>query len=98
MDYLISISNPIIPLTDHPGNAGTSPSSDKASQGTIFITDPDQIEKSNLSRQFLFRNKDIHTPKSITAAKAATSMNSHVNIIALEQKVESISSRLIFMI
>jgi hypothetical protein len=33
-----------------------------------------QIEKSNLSRQFLFRNTDINRPKSTTAVRAVTAM------------------------
>ena len=39
----------------------------KENEGLISVTDMDQIEKSNLSRQFLFRNTDINTPKSTTA-------------------------------
>ena len=38
--------------------------------GLVHITDMDHIEKSNLSRQFLFRSKDIQCPKSFTAASA----------------------------
>ena len=33
-------------------------------QGMITVTDPDHIETSNLSRQFLFREKHITKPKS----------------------------------
>jgi ubiquitin-activating enzyme E1 len=40
--------------------------------GTVYVTDMDQIEKSNLSRQFLFRNTDINRPKSTTAVRAVT--------------------------
>lgn len=43
-------------------NLGTS--------GEIIITDPDHIETSNLNRQFLFREKHIHKPKSQIAAAA----------------------------
>ena len=32
--------------------------------GQITITDPDHIENSNLSRQFLFREKHIHKSKA----------------------------------
>lgn len=53
----------------------------------IHITDMDRIEKSNLSRQFLFRNGDIGHPKSTTAARAINTMNPHVHAIAYEQKV-----------
>ena len=43
--------------------------------GSIFITDPDIIEPSNLTRQFLFREKHIRLPKSVIAAAAAIQMN-----------------------
>ena len=33
-------------------------------KGLITLTDPDHIETSNLSRQFLFREKHITKPKS----------------------------------
>lgn len=45
------------------------------SQGTIFITDMDSIEKSNLNRQFLFKENDIGKPKSECAAKNSIVIN-----------------------
>lgn len=47
-------------------------------KGLITITDPDSIELSNLSRQFLFREKHIGMPKSFTAAAAAQQMNAYL--------------------
>jgi molybdopterin/thiamine biosynthesis adenylyltransferase len=44
-------------------------------QGSIVITDPDVIEVSNLNRQFLFREKHLRKPKSVTGAAAAIQMN-----------------------
>jgi molybdopterin/thiamine biosynthesis adenylyltransferase len=44
-------------------------------KGKITITDPDSIEVSNLNRQFLFREKHLRKPKSLTAAAAAIQMN-----------------------
>lgn len=55
--------------------------------GKVHVTDMDTIEKSNLSRQFLFRTTDIGAPKSTTAAKAAGVMNPTFRCNAYEQKV-----------
>ncbi|CAD8204909.1 unnamed protein product [Paramecium pentaurelia] len=55
--------------------------------GAIYVTDPDIIENSNLSRQFLFREKHIRKPKSLTAAAVVKSMNPDINIIARLDKV-----------
>jgi len=57
------------------------------SNGHITVTDMDRIEKSNLSRQFLFRGKDINHFKSSTAAGAVQEMNPSMNITALQEKV-----------
>ncbi|KAL7722665.1 E1 ubiquitin-activating enzyme [Entamoeba marina] len=48
--------------------------------GIIHVTDNDNIEKSNLSRQFLFRNTNINQPKSQCAARAILDMNPDVHI------------------
>ena len=56
-------------------------------EGLITITDNDLIEKSNLNRQFLFRQEDIQKSKSISARAAVLRMNSGLNINAYEKKV-----------
>lgn len=56
-------------------------------KGHITVTDMDRIEKSNLSRQFLFRSKDINHFKSSSAAQAVQEMNPSINITALQEKV-----------
>ena len=62
--------------------------SGKLTEGTITITDPDSIELSNLTRQFLFREKHIGKPKSLTAAAACQQMNPHMkSLCALTEKV-----------
>ena len=55
----------------------------------IIITDMDNIEISNLSRQFLFNDKDILKSKSQTAALKIKSMvnNDNINIKVYENKV-----------
>ena len=44
-------------------------------KGKVTLTDPDVIELSNLSRQFLFREKHISKPKSLVASKVVEQMN-----------------------
>jgi ubiquitin-activating enzyme E1 len=55
--------------------------------GHVHVTDMDRIEKSNLSRQFLFRNTDINEFKSTTAVKAVQAMNPSLKITAYQEKV-----------
>ncbi|KAK2376518.1 ubiquitin-activating enzyme E1 [Trifolium repens] len=56
-------------------------------QGKLTVTDDDVIEKSNLSRQFLFRDWNIGQAKSTVAASAAASINPRLNIEALQNRV-----------
>ena len=56
-------------------------------EGKIFVTDMDHIERSNLNRQFLFRNTDVNKPKSIAAAAAIKKMNPEVNVEPQENRV-----------
>lgn len=55
--------------------------------GGVIVTDMDTIEKSNLSRQFLFRDTDIGKPKSIAAAGAILRMNPAMKVVAHEIRV-----------
>lgn len=55
--------------------------------GNMIITDMDTIEKSNLNRQFLFRNSDIGSSKSETAARVAMIMNPDVVVTSQLNKV-----------
>ncbi|KAL2508092.1 Ubiquitin-activating enzyme E1 1 [Forsythia ovata] len=56
-------------------------------QGKLTLTDDDVIEKSNLSRQFLFRDWNIGQAKSTVASSAASSINPHLHIEALQNRV-----------
>ena len=58
-------------------------------QGQITVTDMDQIEKSNLNRQFLFRTTDVGKLKSDCAAAAVQRMNPELkgHIVTLRERV-----------
>uniref|UniRef100_A0A7S4NBG5 THIF-type NAD/FAD binding fold domain-containing protein n=1 Tax=Odontella aurita TaxID=265563 RepID=A0A7S4NBG5_9STRA len=55
--------------------------------GNVTVTDMDRIEVSNLSRQFLFRDKDVGTPKSVSGARVVKEWNPRMNVVALEKRV-----------
>jgi len=48
--------------------------------GTLFITDNDRIEVSNLNRQFLFRDENVGQAKSVAANSRASLMNPAIKI------------------
>jgi ubiquitin-activating enzyme E1 len=56
-------------------------------KGHVYVTDMDRIEVSNLSRQFLFRDKDVGSPKSVSGARVVKEWNPQLHITALERKV-----------
>ncbi|VVA16522.1 PREDICTED: ubiquitin-activating enzyme [Prunus dulcis] len=58
-----------------------------SNHGKLTVTDDDVIEKSNLSRQFLFRDWNIGQAKSTVAASAAASINPRLNVEALQNRV-----------
>ena len=55
--------------------------------GKVFLTDMDSIERSNLNRQFLFRNSDIGKMKSDAAAQAACVMNPEFKIESHQNRI-----------
>ena len=58
-----------------------------AGDGLVTLTDMDSIERSNLNRQFLFRDKDIGKMKSQAAADAAKVMNPEMKLDAHQNRV-----------
>lgn len=57
------------------------------SEGAVYVTDMDSIEKSNLNRQFLFRSNDVGKMKSKIASEAVKQMNPSMNITAYVEGV-----------
>lgn len=55
--------------------------------GRLTVTDDDTIERSNLSRQFLFRDSDIGKAKASAAAAAARAINPDLAVTALQNRV-----------
>jgi ubiquitin-activating enzyme E1 len=53
----------------------------------VAVTDNDNIEVSNLNRQFLFRSKHVGKAKSECAAEAAKVMNKDFNCTAFTNLV-----------
>lgn len=56
-------------------------------RGKLTITDDDVIEKSNLSRQFLFRDWNIGQGKSTVAASATRAINPQFKVESLQNRV-----------
>jgi ubiquitin-activating enzyme E1 len=55
--------------------------------GHVGVTDNDNIEVSNLNRQFLFRQSNVGKSKSLTASTIAQQMNPTLNVKAYETRV-----------
>jgi ubiquitin-activating enzyme E1 len=55
--------------------------------GAVFVTDNDSIERSNLSRQFLFRNADVGKLKAEVAATAIREFNPDMRVRPMAVRV-----------
>ncbi|XP_045713436.1 ubiquitin-like modifier-activating enzyme 7 [Phyllostomus hastatus] len=49
-------------------------------RGAVTVADMDHVERSNLSRQFLFRPRDVGRPKAEAAAEAARRLNPDLQV------------------
>ena len=67
--------------------ADDDPPSSSSKGGLVTVTDDDTIEKSNLSRQFLFRDWDIGQAKSTAAAREALKINPALRVRPLQNRV-----------
>lgn len=56
-------------------------------KGKVICTDNDNIEVSNLNRQFLFRQNNVGTPKSKTALEIGVTMNKDLHAESLQKFV-----------
>ncbi len=63
--------------------------------GKIEITDPDHIEISNLSRQFLFRSENVGQSKSAVAAAKIQQFNPQTKIVSYEEKLSDSNSEFV---
>ncbi|XP_005410280.1 PREDICTED: ubiquitin-like modifier-activating enzyme 7 isoform X2 [Chinchilla lanigera] len=56
-----------------------------AASGGVTVVDLDHVERSNLSRQFLFRPQDVGKPKAEVAAAATRDLNPDLQVTAHTQ-------------
>uniref|UniRef100_A0A8C5YXP3 Ubiquitin like modifier activating enzyme 7 n=1 Tax=Marmota marmota marmota TaxID=9994 RepID=A0A8C5YXP3_MARMA len=56
--------------------------------GGVTIADMDHVERSNLSRQFLFRTHDVGRPKAEVAAEAAQKLNPDLRVTPLIRSLD----------
>ena len=57
--------------------------------GAITIIDDDNISRSDLNRQIIYRDSDIGSSKSHHAADAASTLNPNINISQLAARLDS---------
>ncbi|KAF4639616.1 ThiF family protein [Toxoplasma gondii] len=63
---------------NHPEERGEE--EEEVEEGCITVADADLVERSNLNRQLLFTEADVHRPKAVAAAHAARRLNPALRI------------------
>ncbi|MBA3511509.1 HesA/MoeB/ThiF family protein [Sphingomonas sp.] len=64
-----------------------------AGVGRLTVIEDDVVELSNLHRQLIFREDQVGQPKTEAAAAFARSLNSHVEVDAVAQRIDGSNSR-----
>ena len=67
-----------------------------AGVGTIGIVDFDVVDISNLQRQLIYTEADVGKPKVQAAKQRLEAMNSNVNIVCIEDKLDETNATEIF--
>uniref|UniRef100_G1PII7 Ubiquitin like modifier activating enzyme 7 n=1 Tax=Myotis lucifugus TaxID=59463 RepID=G1PII7_MYOLU len=62
--------------------------------GGVTVADMDHVERSNLSRQFLFRAQDVGRPKAEAAAEATRRLNPDLQVTPLTHALDPTTERL----
>lgn len=55
--------------------------------GKVEVTDDDNIEVSNLNRQFLFRREHVGSSKAQTVCEVSRKMNTKINAVSMKSRV-----------
>ncbi len=68
--------------------SGALPALAGAGIGTLSIVDDGLVERSNLQRQTIFRERDRGEPKAMLAADFARALNPHVNALPVHKRLD----------
>lgn len=68
--------------------SGALPALAGAGVGTLSIIDDGLVERSNLQRQTIFRERDRGEPKAMLAADFARALNPHVNALPVHKRLD----------
>lgn len=68
--------------------SGALPALAGAGIGTLTVIDEGEVERSNLQRQTIFRDRDRGEPKARLAADFARALNPHVNALPVHKRLD----------